>query len=88
MRKLTEKLKNVENKLVRRDVISEYADHGSKVYAPRARDGMAVNKIKEDLKFYLKELHSYEGLVELEQSFPAQVLHADLPAPFLHLLHH
>ncbi|TPX36613.1 hypothetical protein SmJEL517_g01155 [Synchytrium microbalum] len=81
MRKLTEKLKNVENKFVRRDIIAEYADHGSKVYAPKAREGMPVDQVKDALKLHLEELSHYEGLVALESSFPPQVLQADMSGP-------
>ncbi|TPX45256.1 hypothetical protein SeLEV6574_g03969 [Synchytrium endobioticum] len=81
VRKLTENLRNVENKLVKRDIISDYADHGSRVYAPKARDGMPVTKIKNHLKLHLPELHSYQGLVELEQSLLPQALQPDLRGP-------
>eukprot|EP00003_Mantamonas_plastica_P004069 TRINITY_DN1319_c0_g1_i2.p1 TRINITY_DN1319_c0_g1~~TRINITY_DN1319_c0_g1_i2.p1 ORF type:complete len:682 (-),score=250.96 TRINITY_DN1319_c0_g1_i2:263-2308(-) len=43
-RKLAQKRQNVEGKKEKRDIIMDYADFGSKVYAPKNRDGLVVDK--------------------------------------------
>ena len=50
LRKLNEKRKNVEGKLKRRDVINEYYDHGSQVYAPQTRVGQFMDIRSEQFK--------------------------------------
>jgi len=68
-----------------RDIISEYADHGSRVYAPQLRDGRFPDKLKTAA---LKELHAPEltsnaGLVDLATHLPPRTLHIRIAAPQL-----
>ncbi|KAJ3413697.1 Cilia- and flagella-associated protein 91 [Chytridiales sp. JEL 0842] len=81
MRKLTEKRNKVENKIERRDIISEYVNYGSKVYAPRARDGVFKDKASTSLPPKTIKLDSYQGLLDLESTFSHSVLNADISLP-------
>ena len=50
LRKLNEKRKNVEGKLQRREIIKEYYNHGSQVYAPQTRVGQFLDVHSEQFK--------------------------------------
>lgn len=51
MRKIAKEREHVEGKYKKRDIIEEYADFGSKVYAPLTRDGHRdPSYILEDVK--------------------------------------
>ncbi|KAK5665964.1 hypothetical protein QVD99_007584 [Batrachochytrium dendrobatidis] len=81
IRKLTEKRAKVENKIEKRDIITDYADHGSRVYAPKAREGTFADKASSTLQIKIEELESYSALVELEKSFSPFVLTAKTQLP-------
>ncbi|KAJ3192923.1 Cilia- and flagella-associated protein 91, partial [Irineochytrium annulatum] len=81
MRKLTEKRAKVENKIERRDIIAEYANYSSRVYAPKARDGIFQDKADMTLRFNVAELENYSGILELESTFNRHVLDADISLP-------
>lgn len=44
LRKMYKARKNVEIKASKRDIIVEYANYGSTVYAPITRDGLSLDK--------------------------------------------
>ncbi|KAJ1551277.1 Cilia- and flagella-associated protein 91, partial [Nowakowskiella sp. JEL0078] len=81
IRKISEKRSKIENKVVRRDIISDYSNYSSKVYAPKARDGMFIDKSSACLKLSLPELKIFNGLTELESTFKTSVLKANLSIP-------
>lgn len=60
-----------------RDIIAEYADYGSKVYAPLLRDGRHTDKLSTAARYEhaaaTHGLHTYAGLANLEASLPARV---------------
>jgi len=69
LRKLSEARKNIESKKEPRDVVSEYADHGSEVYAPLTRNGLITrDKLAHQYETKPLQLNSLDGLLELERS--------------------
>ncbi|KAI8813718.1 solute carrier, TRAMD3 or PAT1-domain-containing protein [Cladochytrium replicatum] len=82
LRKLTEKRSKVGGKLDRRDIISDYSNFASRVYAPKARDGIFSDRSAIILKPELmKDLKTYRGLCELEATFAPSVLRAEISIP-------
>ena len=72
LRKLSEARKTVEAKKEPRDIVSEYADHGSEVYAPLTRNGFITrDKLAHQYETRPRQLESLDGLLELERSDPA-----------------
>lgn len=60
----------------KRDVIAEYIEKSSKVYAPLAREGHVPDSNTARIEVQPADLGTYPGLVALEQSLPAHVLKA------------
>jgi len=65
-----------ETKSTKRDVIAEYADFTSQVYAPLARHGHVPDSNTARIEVQPADLTTFPGLVQLEQSLPAHVLRA------------
>jgi len=65
LRKMYKARKNVEIKGKRRDIIEEYANFGSVVYAPITRDGLSLDKKANKYEVQPEALSSYTGLNEL-----------------------
>lgn len=57
--------KNVEVKNEKRDIIEEYANFGSTVYAPITRHGLSLDKKANKYEVQPEALSSYQGLREL-----------------------
>merc|ERR1719506_2913396 len=75
LRKLSEARKHVEAKQDPRDVVSEYAEYGSEVYAPLTRNGLITrDKMAHLYETRPAQLESLDGLLELEASLPAKLL--------------
>ncbi|XP_006884379.1 PREDICTED: protein MAATS1 [Elephantulus edwardii] len=70
IRKLVNKRKKVEGKLERRNIIRDYCDYASQVYAPLTRLGRFPDNNSENFVVKNHFLNTYEGLVELESSLP------------------
>uniref|UniRef100_A0A4W3GH31 Cilia- and flagella-associated protein 91 n=1 Tax=Callorhinchus milii TaxID=7868 RepID=A0A4W3GH31_CALMI len=70
IRKLTAKKKNVEGKLERPNLIDNYSNHGSQVYAPIARIGLFPDRDSERFVVKNRFLNTYEGLLEMEAFLP------------------
>ena len=81
MRKLKEKRRTVEGKLERREVVSEYTDFDSQVYAPKSRVGVFLDRGSEQYNVRSYHLSTYQGLLELEASLPDFVLQPRIQAP-------
>ncbi|KAI9353251.1 solute carrier, TRAMD3 or PAT1-domain-containing protein [Zopfochytrium polystomum] len=81
LRKLAEMRGKVEQKVERRDIIAEYANYSSKVYAPKARDGIIRDKPSNSLQLSIADLETYDGLLELESTFSTSVLKASISPP-------
>lgn len=65
--------KNVEIKGTKRDIIEEYANFGSTVYAPITRDGLSLDKKANKYEVQPEALSTYQGLHELSRTLPAKV---------------
>jgi len=75
LRKLSEARKHVEANKDPRDVVSEYAEYGSEVYAPLTRNGFITrDKMAHLYETRPAQLQSLDGLLELEASLPAKLL--------------
>lgn len=62
IRKLADIRSKVDWKLERRDIIAEYSNYGSSVYAPKARDGAFRDKAAMTLRVELDEIQTYRGM--------------------------
>lgn len=65
LRKMYKARKTVEVKSGKRDIIEEYANFGSTVYAPITRDGLSLDKKANKYEVQPEALSSYAGLQEL-----------------------
>merc|ERR1712054_95534 len=63
-------------KPTKRDVIAEYADFTSQVYAPLARHGHVPDSNTARIEVQPADLSTFPGLVQLEQSLPPHLLRA------------
>jgi pregnane X receptor len=61
IRRLEGKVKNVEGKLERRDIIRDYSDYASQVYGPLSRLGRFPDNNSEDFVVKNHYLNTYEG---------------------------
>jgi hypothetical protein len=61
LRKINERRQMVDNKVQRRDIIEEYGNYGSRVYAPKARDGEFFDKESATLKLNISTLNDFNG---------------------------
>ena len=70
MRLLTMKRNNVDIQPKKRDIIEDYSNFGSRVYAPKARDG--ENLVKSmDFSLHTEQLTTFEGIKNLESKIPS-----------------
>jgi len=76
LRKMQKERQKTETKPAKRDVIAEYADFTSQVYAPLARHGHVPDSNTARIEVQPADLTTFPGLVQLEQSLPAQLLRA------------
>ncbi|XP_047130321.1 cilia- and flagella-associated protein 91 isoform X1 [Hydra vulgaris] len=83
LRKLNHKHENVEGKLERRDILKDYSDPGSEVYAPLSRNGVFLDKGSEHFKVNSSYLSTYQGLLELEESLPDCLMNPKIEVPKL-----
>ncbi|KAJ3030495.1 UNVERIFIED_CONTAM: Cilia- and flagella-associated protein 91 [Siphonaria sp. JEL0065] len=81
LRKLTEKRSKIGNKIERRDIIADYANYGSKVYAPKARDGLFFDDMHSTLVLDIQEIEHYEGLTDLETTFQSKIMNDKVSLP-------
>uniref|UniRef100_A0A8D0B6B2 Cilia- and flagella-associated protein 91 n=1 Tax=Salvator merianae TaxID=96440 RepID=A0A8D0B6B2_SALMN len=81
IRRLIAKGRNVEGKLERRNVISDYTNYESQPYAPLSRIGYFPDNHAD--RFIVKNpfLNTYKGLLDLEASLPDSVFQARTEAP-------
>merc|ERR1719331_1444673 len=72
LRKMYKARKNVEVKGKKRDIIEDYANFGSTVYAPITRDGLSLDKKANKYEVQPEALSSYMGIEELSRSLPSK----------------
>jgi hypothetical protein len=73
LRKMYKARKNVEIKGKKRDIIEDYANFGSTVYAPITRDGLSLDKKANKYEVQPEALSTYVGLQELSRTLPNKV---------------
>ena len=71
----------MEGKLERRDIVNDYAQHGSQTYAPMSRIGVFLDRGSEQFNVNSYHLSTYQGLLELEASLPDFVTQPRIQAP-------
>ena len=81
IRKLTRKRQNVEGQFKRRDILKDYSDPASQVYAPLSRVGVFLDRGSDQFNVKSRHLTTYQGLLELEDSLPDYVLRPRIQAP-------
>ncbi|NXY82172.1 CFA91 protein, partial [Alcedo cyanopectus] len=81
LRKLIAKRKNVMEKWERRDIINEYTDFASHMYAPLSSIGYFPDKHSEHYVVKSSFLDTFPGLCELETSLPDSVTQVKIIAP-------
>lgn len=74
LRKMFKERQQFDEKKAKRDVIGEYADFTSKVYAPLTRHGHIPDSSTAKIEVQPADLNSYPGLVQLERSLPPSLL--------------
>ncbi|CAI2361398.1 unnamed protein product [Moneuplotes crassus] len=74
LRKMFKARKNLDNKGSKRDIIQEYSNFGSIVYAPITRDGLSLDKIASKYEVQPDALSTYQGVTELSESLPAKLM--------------
>eukprot|EP01137_Pigoraptor_chileana_P011280 Opistho-2@61878 len=82
IRKLMKARANPEGAVERRDVVREYADPSSGVYAPLTREGVFPDRTGHQFVVRSVHLDTYEGLCALERSLPASVFEPVIKVPF------
>lgn len=70
--------KNVEIKGKKRDIIEDYANFGSTVYAPITREGLSLDKKANKYEVQPEALSTYNGLADLSKSLPPKVLESKI----------
>ena len=65
----------------KRDIISDYANFGSKTYAPIKREGLRVDKDADKFEASLLPNMTYRDLVELEDSLPRSLTAVHITRP-------
>lgn len=65
--------KNIEIKGHKRDLIEDYANFGSAVYAPITRDGLSLDKKANKYEVQPEALATYQGLQELSRTLPNKI---------------
>ena len=67
LRKMYKARKGVEVNEMKRDIIQDYENFGSTVYAPITRDGLSLDKKANKYEVQPEALSSYAGLTELHE---------------------
>merc|ERR1719343_1066308 len=76
LRKMEKERARMEQISHKRDIIAEYADFTSQVYAPVARLGHVPDSNTAKIEVQPADLTTFPGLVQLERSLPPSLLRA------------
>jgi len=68
----------IQNETGRRDVIKQYTDHSTSLYASKLRDGHKPETNTGKIEVQPSDLNSYADLIQLERSLPAHHLRVEL----------
>jgi hypothetical protein len=83
---LNDKRSKVENKIKARDIIQEYGNFGSRVYAPKAFEGTFRDKPSATLQLAVHDTNTFHGLLELEKTLPQGITNPKISLPEAHKL--
>lgn len=81
LRKLHLSKKNVERKFERRDIVKDYINDGSTVFAPLTRNGVFPDSKQNQYVVQSSFLSTYDGLLDLEQTLPDFVTNPRIKVP-------
>ncbi|NXP17584.1 CFA91 protein, partial [Scytalopus superciliaris] len=81
LRKLITNRKNMMGKLERRDIIKEYSDFSSQIYAPLSRIGFFPDNNSDSYVVKSFYLNTFAGLCQLEACLPDSVIQLKTKAP-------
>ena len=62
----------------KRDIIEEYANFGSKVYAGITRQGISLDKIANKYEVQPISLQTYDGITQLQRSLKPQIFNQEI----------
>lgn len=74
LRKMFKQRKAADTMGVKRDIIEEYANFGSSVYAGITREGLNLDKLANKYEVQPEVLTTYQGLSELSTTLPNRIL--------------
>lgn len=74
LRKMFKQRKAADTMGVKRDIIEEYANFGSSVYAGITREGLNLDKLANKYEVQPEVLTTYQGLSELSTTLPSRIL--------------
>ena len=74
LRKMFKQRKAADSMGIKRDIIEEYANFGSSVYAGITREGLNLDKLANKYEVQPEVLTTYQGLSELSSTLPSRIL--------------
>lgn len=81
LRKLMDKRNNVEPKFERRNIIADYTNFASEVYAPKARNGAFKDTAAATVQLKVENVDNFYGLENLEKAIGGRVYNPNLAPP-------
>ena len=72
LRKMFKHRKSADELSKRRDIVDEYGNFGSTMYAGITRDGMSLDKLANKYEVQPEVLTTYQGLKELSETLPTK----------------
>lgn len=82
LRRIARERANVEPSVARRDIVQDYANPASAVFAPKDREGgFTIDNVPTDNVVNSKYLTTYRGLLELEASLPQSLTQPRIVVP-------
>eukprot|EP00743_Colponemidia_sp_Colp-15_P003486 GILK01003764.1.p1 GENE.GILK01003764.1~~GILK01003764.1.p1 ORF type:complete len:665 (+),score=144.46 GILK01003764.1:160-2154(+) len=80
LRKMFKSRKDVQKKKEKRDIVADYTNFGSKVYAPVAREGISLDKAANKFEVQPLDLNTFEGVTDLEKTVPRRMMDSSTAA--------
>ncbi|OAF68776.1 AMY-1-associating protein expressed in testis 1 [Intoshia linei] len=78
LRKLIKNKNLPHSNSIKRDIIKEYDDPASTVYAPLSRNGVFIDRNSEKYRVKSKYLETYQGICELERWLSNKLIRVDI----------
>eukprot|EP00117_Sycon_ciliatum_P005752 scpid30785/ scgid5015/ AMY-1-associating protein expressed in testis 1 len=83
LRQLEEKHSNPENELIKRNIVQDYDDPGSKVFVPLTRQGVFMDSMSDPNSTSSRFLSTYSGILQFEEDLPSFLFEPSLRQPAL-----